>query len=346
MADGDREVDEGATAASAGDERFVFNLVWTGTVFDQLQLFTTSLLATSGVRVRFVANQCPPDQVAAMERYAERSGGRVVEVVDVSPRVMVRHGDALDVIRRTRDDGAYFCFVDPDICMRGPFLPPFAAALDDVAVVTSGKELWSDDNVRPADKIGVSGEYFFDQDGFVFGSPHFAMYRKAELEATVDRWGVGFATAGNDLPAPARARLVEFGRDFWIYDTAKVVNILLQADGHGLRHLEHPDLVHIGGVSHFLAPPLTPPDDDGTGPKVWGNDVYDWGKWEGQARRYLVAGHTAACLRSLFAGDPVPPPPPDAPATMADRLRLVEEAMTDLVDRYGVPSTRTEELRR
>lgn len=331
----------GAAVAGLDEQRFVFNLVWTGNVFDHLQLFTSSILASSDVRLRFVANQCPPDQLAAMERYAERSDGRVVEVVDVSPRVMVRHGDALDVIRRTRDDGELFCFIDPDICAREPFLGPFLAALDGAAAVTSGRELWSDDNVRPADKIGVSGEYFYDQDGFVFGSPHFAVYRRAELDATIDRWGVGFSSAGNDVSEAVRARLIEFGRDYWIYDTAKIVNVLLQADGHQLRHLEHPGLVHIGGVSHFLAPPRTPEDDDGSTPKPWGTDVFDWGKWEGQAMRYLVAGYTAQVLGCLFAGQPPPPPPADAPAAILGRLQLVRDTMEELVDRHGLPAAET-----
>lgn len=321
------------------EEDLVFNLVWTGTVFDQLQLFTSSVLANSGARLRFLANQCPPEQLDAMERFADASRGRVVEVVDASPRVMARHGDVLDLVRRTRDDGEFFCFLDPDICARGPFLAPFVDALGEVAAVTAGRELWSDHSVRPADHPGVNGEYFFDQDGFTFGSPHFAVYRRAELDDTADRWGVGFSSAGNDVPAETRARLAEVGRDYWIYDTAKIVNILLQGDGHELRHQEHPDLIHIGGVSHFLAPPLTPSDDDGSTPKVWGHDVYDWGKWDGQAMRYLVAGYTATVLDALFAGRTVPEPPADAPTAMLGRLALVRETMTELVDRYGVPTT-------
>lgn len=324
-----------------GEDRFVFNVVWTGRVFDQLQLFTSSLLAHSDARFRFIANQCPPDQLTAMERYAERHDGRVVEVIDVSPRTMVRHGDALDTIFRTRDDGDHFCFIDPDICARGPFLGPFEQALTGAAAVTSGRELWADDNVRPAEHIGVNGEFFFDQDGYTFGSPHLALYRREELGQTIDRWGVGFSSAGNDISAEARDRLRAVGRDYWIFDTAKIVNVLLQADGHPLEHLEHPDVIHIGGVSHFLAPPLTPADEVGTKPPEWGHDVYDWGTWAGQAARYQVAGYTAQVLRDLFGGEPASPVPPEVEGPMAAKLALVREVMTDLVDRYGVPDQPT-----
>lgn len=313
----------------------VFSVVWTGTVFERLSLFTDSLLDATGARFRFVANQCPAEQIAAMERYAEDHDGRIVEVLDVSSRVMIRHGDALDAVLRTRDDGDHFCFIDPDICARKPFLGPFLHALETAAAVTSGRELWSTHNVRPADHPGVSGEHFFDQDGFVFGSPHLALYRREPLLATMDRWGVGFSSAGNDITEATRARLADAGRDYWIFDTAKIVNVLLQADGHVLEHIEHADLVHIGGLSHFLAPPVHPPDAGPEEPRPWGTDVWDWGKWEGQSARYAVAGYTARVLDALQAGDPVPDPPIDVDPGLADRVERVRESMVELFDRYG-----------
>ena len=65
---------------------FVFNVVWTGSVFHHLQVFMASLLHHSDARFRFVANACPPDQVAAMEAFAERWPSRVAEVVAMSQR--------------------------------------------------------------------------------------------------------------------------------------------------------------------------------------------------------------------------------------------------------------------
>lgn len=318
--------------------QFVFNIVWTGTVFSNLCLFTDSLLATTEARFRFVANQCPHDQLEAMSAYAERHDGRVVEVLDVSPRVMVRHGDALDTVLRTRDDGEFFCFIDPDICARAPFLDRFVEILDTAAAVTSGRELWSTHNVRPVDHPGVNGEYFFDHDGYTFGSPHLALYHRQPLQETIDRWGVGFSSAGNDISEAARERLVDVGRDYWIFDTAKIVNVLLQADGHQLQHVEHPDLVHIGGVSHYLAPPLTPDDADEAEPRPWGTDVWDWGNWEGQGARFGVAAYTAEVLRALLAGSNAPAVPADAGPALVDRLVAARDAMVELVQRHGTPS--------
>src|SRR5690606_19741543 len=109
----------------------------------------------SDARFRFVANACPPDQVAAMEAFAERWPSRVAEVVVASTDRMIRHGEALDQVLATRDDGDLFCLIDPDICAVAPFVDTFATILDGHDAVTSGKEVWSDHNVRPADHPGV-----------------------------------------------------------------------------------------------------------------------------------------------------------------------------------------------
>lgn len=311
-------------------EDLVFNIVWTGTVFDHLRYFVASQMAHSDARFRFVANACPADQIAAMESFAAQHPGRVVEVLEVSTDTMVRHGDALDVVLRTRDDGPYFAFIDPDILAQGPFLDRFAVLLQDAAAVTSGKEVWSDHNVRPVDHPGVNGEYFYDQDGYVFGSPHFAIYHRGPLIQTVDRWGVGFSSAGNDISAEARAQLAACGRDYWIFDTAKIVNVLLQGDGHELAHEEAPALVHIGSVSLYISPPSTAPAAKGKA--GWGED---WGQQEGNATRFEVARFTAEVLEAVCAGRPAPDLPEGVESSVASRLAFVRTALIDLLETYG-----------
>jgi hypothetical protein len=305
------------------------NVVWTGRTFEHLEPFVSSQLAHSSARYRFLANACPADQVAALERFAAAHPGRVVEVHVVSMDRMVRHGDVLDEVLASRDDGEWFAFADPDIAALGSFLDDLTARLDRCDAITSGKEVWSDGNVRPADHPGVSGEHFFDQDGYVFGSPHLAIYRAGPLRETMDRWGVGFSSAGNDIADRTRGRLEELGRSFWIYDTGKIVNILFQGDGHALIHEEHPSLLHIGGLSHFLAPPSTAPASEGK-PPAWGEGP-DWGSQAGMADRYAMAQATASVLEALLAGREVGDATSSVPAHLAARVGTVQEALERLV---------------
>lgn len=318
----------------AGGERphradVVFNVVWTGTTFSSLRPFVESQIDQDRARYRFLANACPPEEEGAMEAFASSWGDRVTDVVIVARDRMLRHGEALDVALGSYDDGELFAFIDPDILARAPFLGPFLDVLERADAVTSGREVWSEGNVRPADHLGVSGEHFFDQDGFVFGSPHLAIYRRAPLLATVERWGVGFGVTGNDVSDGVRDRLSSLGRSYWVYDTGKIVNVLLQGDGRVLEHIEHPDLLHVGGVAHLLAPPSTAPAARGKRP-AWGEGP-DWGEQPGMAARHAVARHAAGTLDALRAGRPVPPPPADLPAPVLERLAEVCDALVGIM---------------
>ena len=120
------------------------------------------------------------------------------------------------------------------------------------------------------------------------------------------------------------------GRDYWVYDTGKIVNILLQADGHPLVHVENPALVHIGGVSHYLAPPSSV----GDGRPRWG-EAPEWGEQEGQQVRYAIARFTATVLTELQAGRAIPEVPADAPSGTRAKMALVRDTMVELVERHG-----------
>ena len=312
-----------------GDDAFVFNVVWTGNVFPYLRPFVASQIAQSGARFRFVANGCPVDQIECMERYAAEHADRVVEVLDVSSE-MIPHGAALDRVRDRRDDGEFFCLIDPDIKANAPFLADFAGLLaDGCAAVTSGKEIWSADNFVPAGSKGVAGQHFFDRDGFVFGSPHLALYRRDALEATAQRWNVGFGSGGDKLRADAREQLAEMGLPYIVYDTAKLVNVFLQADGARVVHRDLPQLLHIGGLAHYLAPTGYVTDDDG-------DTQPNWSRWLDDPNRYDVARFTALTLRELGDRAVAPEIPAGADPDEVQRLSLVRREMIDLVERYGV----------
>lgn len=312
------------TRPAEGD--LVFNVVWTGTVFTYLRHFVNSQMAHCGARYRYVVNGCPPEQVALMQADVAARPDRVVEVLDVSD-TMVAHGVALDRVRAQRDDGPWFCLIDPDIKANAPFLPPFADLLaEGAAAVTSGKEVWSDDNLVPVDHPGVAGEFFFDRNGFVFGSPHLAIYDRAALDDTTARWGVGLGSAGPDLSDAARARMAELGHEYLVYDTGKIVNALLQADGHRLVHRDLPQLVHIGGLSHYLSPTEWVTLDDG-------EQAPEWVRW-GLTDRYHVSRFTAFTLRRLFEGGEVPAIPEGVEPAMAAKLAVVQQEMADLFATY------------
>ena len=304
----------------------VFNVVWAGTVFPYLRFFVESQIAHSDARFRFVANACPPDELARLETYAANEP-QVVEVLEVSSDEMVPHGTALERVRDMRDDGAWFGLIDSDIRAVGPFVADFLGVLEDGATgVTSGRGIWSSSDVVPEGHPGVNGEYFYSRDGYLFGSPHFAIYRRDAIDDVRDRWGVRFDSAGPDLSPAASAALAAAGHEYWLYDTGKLVNVFLQESGYELRHQEHPNLLHIGGMSHYLSPPELA--DAGAVARLGRVDRATW-----NADRLEVAEFSAAVLRGVVDGDPVPVIPEGLAPDTAEKLAMVRGEILALVEK-------------
>ena len=307
----------------------VFNVVVTGGLFGLMQSFVASLMHHSSARFRLVTNACTAASIEEMEQFAREHDDQIVEVLDVSPETMVGHGEALERVLARRDDGAWFCFVDADIKARGPWLEAFIELLDDVDVVSSGKEVWTDDNVVAEEHLGIGlgGRHFYHPNGFVYGCPHLGIYRRSSLDDTRERWGVGLGHRGDDLGAEATRRLDEAGHLYRMYDTAKVVNILMQLDGYTLVHEENPQLVHIGGLSHYLAPSEW---DIRTGDGV----EPGWTRTRGVEARAAVARYAAAVLRAATSNQDVPDVPSDVDPNLEERLQLVRVELVDMVARH------------
>lgn len=311
------------------EEDLVFNIVWTGKVFPVLRYFVLSQMTHTTARFRFVANWCAADQIALMEDFRRAHPQQVVEVLDVSPDVMESHGEALERTMAIRDDGDWFCFIDPDIKANGPWVGSFLPLLADHDVVTSGTEIWTRDNLVPEGSVGVAGEHFFSRDGFTFGSPHLAIYRKTALDRTRQRWGVRLGSAGPDLSEEATARIHQMGHKFVVWDTAKLVNVLMQADGSRVLHRDIPELIHIGGLSHYISPTHHVTDAEG-------RQAPEWTRWEGEHvwTRHLVTRFTADTLMARIAGVGPPEFPEGLTTEMQQVLLRVRDEATDLIDRF------------
>ena len=140
---------------------------------------------------------------------------------------------------------------------------------------------------------------------------------------------MGLGSAGvRRLTQEGRDHLKSIGQTYWLYDTGKIANIFLQEDGNKLCHFEHDNLMHIGGMSHYLSPP----DGGGAADNAdWEPDQTEW-KWP--VTRLEVAGYTAVVLRSLAAGHPAPDIPAEVDPTIADRLETVRNELITLVSTY------------
>lgn len=296
----------------------VWNVIFVPHTFRFLQVFARSLVVQSDARFRLVANSCASDDVAEMCAFAARFGGRVdvVSIGDPGGEV-VRHGAALTELFDRFDDGELFCFVDSDVEAKAPFVQRLLDALDGQVAVTSGDVAWTDDTTLPAGAPDLAGRHVVDRDGFVYGSSFLGVYRRAAVERTRDEWDITFEPYAYDrLPERARSALSAMNRRFRLYDTAKTLNLLLQHDGPAIRHIEHPALFHLGGISQFLA------QRAGGLPAFSAGDAAARARWD-------FARWAAATLAALVDGSEPPAPPDDG--VDAQRASLVLGELRALV---------------
>ncbi|MDW3217258.1 MAG: hypothetical protein R8F63_01485 [Acidimicrobiales bacterium] len=307
----------------------VWNVVWTGGVYPHLRHFVFSLFDRTEASFRFVANNCTPSSVEQMTALGEATD-RVVETLVLDVDRMVPHGAALDLVLDARDDGPVFAFIDVDIKALAPYTADFLHRLEDHDVVTSGVEVWTEENTLAEGEMGVGGRHFYDHDGFVFGSPHVALYDREALLDTSARWEVGLHCGNrSEMPDRTWARIEEMGRAKMAYDTAKVVNIMMQADGRSLVHEEHEALLHIGGVSHYLAPPEHDFATDKTSGEFEGEPK--WTRFQGIELRHEIARFTSNTLKALSSGT-VPPAIGDGlDAPTEAKLRMVRDELESMV---------------
>jgi hypothetical protein len=318
------------TTAAFDERDIVFNVTWTGSVYPLLRFFVGSLFSQSDARFRYLVNSCQPASVQMMHRFAERNPDRVVDVVEVSPEPeMIGHGASLNLALERFDDGEFFAMVDCDIKATGPFLGDFAQWMVGVDAISSGKEIWTEDAYQPEGFPGIDGRFFYRWDGFVYGSPHFAIYRSEALRSTMDNWGVHFATGGEPQAGERLWKLLQANDlDFWVYDTAKMLNMVLQLDGHTMVHREHDHLLHVGGVSHYLSPPKWDKHETDTGDPTWTT-------WEGMEPRAAMARLASATLHARRAGEPLPQLPGGFDDAFTEKMELVQREMVDMVDHPG-----------
>jgi hypothetical protein len=319
----------------ARERDFVFSIVITPETFRYLRPFTRSLVAESEVRFRLVANGCPPDEVASMRAFASGHAHRVT-LLELPTARMLSHGETLDAIYERCDDGDHFCFVDSDVLAMRRFMPGLLDRLSHTTVVTSCNPAWTNDVVLPRGARNLVGRHATGSDGFVYGSSFLAIYPRAAIEHVRHRWDVTFrGYAHGQLPAPVQKRLSSIGRDFELYDTAKVVNILMQGEGYTLQHADNPALLHIGGISQYLSDPSTRADGVSTvvGRSAPARPVPSFAGAGAGRERWNFAHWAATTLASLVDGEQAPALP--TPIHDDARAIAVQRALFELIRRYG-----------
>ena len=215
--------------------------------------FLETLLEHTDWPLRLVMNGCSDRERGLLEAIATEHRDRV-ELRTESLDVVVQHGEVLDRLSAL-ESGPFFCFVDSDV---------FAASRTDLsellpahgeAACCSCLPIWQrvEEAVAPHGSSVMAGEYLWTADGDSLGCSHLATYRTDQLRGVLEDWGVSFRPyKWDDLPEAVRIEFERHDLRWAEYDTAKVVNLLLQIRGRPVSYRAIPSLVHLGGLSGLM----------------------------------------------------------------------------------------------
>jgi hypothetical protein len=105
----------------------------------------------------------------------------------------------------------------------------------------------------------MGGRYTSSATGHFLGCTYLASYRSDALREVMASMGLSFRRyRRKDLPADILRKLDGMGLRKQLYDTAKVINIMLQQEGHKMTFRDVDGLLHVGGISEKAYRPFDP----------------------------------------------------------------------------------------
>ena len=227
-----------------------FNVIYTPGTVKYLHLSALSLVRMSPYRFRLIANGLGGEEQEQLRQVANRH-----EQLDFLPyptRHVLDHGTILNLLQqRERDE--FFCFMDSDIFASQPFHVELEKCLQTCDVISSCLPL----AVDPAeDRRGFEGNCLRTPDGLALAPTYFSVYRNDRLTTMIRETSVGFESFSADQLMPEVESVHRSDSSFpkhTLIDTGKLLNVLGHDYAIRMRHHEFSGLVHVGGLSSYIA---------------------------------------------------------------------------------------------
>lgn len=225
--------------------------------------FLHSLIEATSLPLRLVSNGCGPYDESLLARTCNESDR--LEFQSLNSAKTIEHGLALDHLLKL-ERSELFSFMDSDIFATGPVSMSDVEPLPGEVARTGCLPAWhSEDDVRMPESFQVAGgQYISSVSGHFLGCTYLASYRTRPLRELTESMGLSFRRyKRKDLSPEILVKLADLSFTKQIYDTAKVINLMLQQRGYKMSFRNVEGLVHVGGVSG----PISKRDFDPTGLK-------------------------------------------------------------------------------
>jgi len=236
---------------------FTFNIIYTPGNVKHLRLFSLSILKWSDCSLRLVSNGCAPEESNMLELLCQKH--KRLEFFKLPFDNIIKHGAALSYLQKL-EKSDYFCFMDSDILATNNFMDDFIPYIDKYSGIFSGTAIWMKEEMQVMKKSypRIGGRFNRTTDGLCLGSTFFAIYNNKDLTGLLDDTNITFNKyhGWNKVPDKVHEELIKLGMKAKVYDTGKLINILLESRGARLIFKHTHKLYHIGGLSSLLVGPL------------------------------------------------------------------------------------------
>lgn len=230
---------------------FCFHIIYTPGTVKPLQLLLCSLLKWSDCTFCLVTNGCAPDEQRALQQLC--AGNPRLSYQALPTDKVMLHGDALNLLQ-AQTQTEHFCFMDSDIYAVAEFMPTFGPLMDSYSGLFSGTPLRFPQTglTLPKDTAFMAGPHTHSEEQLCLGTTFFAMYNNHAITEIRRATGIGFRKyRWEEIPAFYQGQLQALGLQVQLYDTAKLLNLVLHIHGHALHYQPCATLRHIEAVSRF-----------------------------------------------------------------------------------------------
>jgi len=224
-----------------------FNIVFTDNTVQYLWLFPHSVLRHSGVKLRLIGNFISSHEESYLKKIVGENEN--LSYFPISTEAILSHHEVLNITYKAFNDESFFCFMDSDILSTGDFLADLN--LESLDACYSCKPIWSDVITPEKNFHYLQGRHIYSNNkNILCGTSYFACYRRESTDFIMDKYGIDFRRYSWDDLSPEIQKLFrENELQYELYDTAKVLNLLLHFDSFRTEYIESPSLFHIGGMS-------------------------------------------------------------------------------------------------
>lgn len=207
-----------------------------------------SLLQNSDLHFRLIGNALDDREAALLQAISESSTR--LQFINLESKNIIPHGTLVDVMLQT-EQSALFSFCDSDLFLFAPLTEQsLLAEMAGFDVLSSGGRIENENTSTYAGFKG--GATTVSPDGQIaLATSFFCVYRRALLQQSLSAYQVGFEQyrSSQQIPPPALAVVEQLALDYEMFDTGKLLSVVLHQQGGVQKYLDIPGLTHIGGMS-------------------------------------------------------------------------------------------------